>query len=122
MTDIGLRHLCSLRHTLRELDVCGGGVTDGGVAAIAQLALLEKLNLSQNWRVSDASVPLLCSLQQLRSLSLCGTGVTGDGLAAFAVAPPRLQALAVYGCQVAREAANLQARRPSLRVTWTESD
>ena len=90
--------------------------------AIAALTLLERLNLSQNWRVTDESVPHLCTLRQLRSLSLSGTGITGAGVLLFAVAPPRLEALAVYGCDVAREAEQVQAARPSVRVTWTETE
>ena len=122
VSDAGLPHLLVLRHSLRELDICGGGVTDAGMPAIAALTLLERLNLSQNWRVTDASVPHLCTLRQLRSLSLSGTGVSGAGVLLFALAPPRLEALAVYGCDVAREAEQVQTARPSLRVTWTECD
>ena len=122
VSDAGLPHLLVLRHSLRELDICGGGVTDAGMPAIAALTLLERLNLSQNWRVTDESVPHLCTLRQLRSLSLCGTGVTGAGVLLFAVAPPRLEALAVYGCDVAREAEHVQTARPSVRVTFTECD
>ena len=121
VSDAGLPHLLVLRH-LRELDICGGGLTDAGMPAIAAMTLLERLNLSQNWRISDESVPHLCTLRQLRSLSLSGTGVTGAGVLLFAAAPPRLEALAVYGCDVAREAEQVQAARPSLRVTWTEHD
>jgi hypothetical protein len=122
VSDAGLPHLLVLRHSLRELDICGGGVTDAGMAAIAALSLLERLNLSQNWRVGDASVPHLCALRELRSLNLSGTGTTGAGVLQFAHAPPRLEALAVFGCDVAREAAQVQAARPSLRITWTDSD
>jgi Leucine-rich repeat (LRR) protein len=122
VSDSGLPYLLVLRHSLRELDICGGGLTDAGMPAIAALTLLERLNLSQNWRVTDESVPHLCTLRQLRSLSLSGTGITGAGVLLFAVAPPRLEALAVYGCDVAREAEQVQAARPPVRVTWTETE
>lgn len=121
--DAGMALLVSLKHTLRALDVCSGGVSDAGVVHVAKLTLLETLNLSQNWRITDASIAPLCSLPHVQSLGLSGTRVTGAGVLLLeSLAPPTLLSLAVYGCKVAPEAAAAQARRPSLRITWTEED
>jgi hypothetical protein len=116
-----MRHLFSLRHSLRALDVCNGGVTDAGVVAIASLSLLEQLNLSQNWRVSDASIPPLCTLAHLRTLGLSGTRITAAGVTLLgSLAPSSLVALALHGCKVAAEAEAVQAARPSLRITCAD--
>jgi len=52
------------------LEVCGGRVTDRGLAQIGKLHKLRTLNLSQNARITNAGLLHLSKLHNLTCLSL----------------------------------------------------
>ena len=56
---------------LRSLEVCGGDVSDAGVAHLAGLApTLEHLCLAHNPRIGNPSIASLIKCEQLTSLNL----------------------------------------------------
>lgn len=65
--------------TVRTLDLSGAPVTDAGLAALAELTLLERLRLN-NTAVTDDGLKHLAVLPGLVALDLDGTRVTGPGL------------------------------------------
>ena len=61
------------------LDLSGTGITDAGLATVAQFKNLTRLHLNRT-RISDTGLKQLSGLQQLEYLNLYGTGVTDAGL------------------------------------------
>lgn len=43
---------------LKTLEICGGGLTDAGVAQLAHIPTLKCLSVAQNRGVTDRSVPV----------------------------------------------------------------
>ncbi|TAH39704.1 MAG: hypothetical protein EYC70_02640 [Planctomycetota bacterium] len=72
---------------LRRLDLRTTLVTDAGVAALRNHAVLEELVLAQT-RLSEASVDHLLALPALRRLYLWNSGVSGEGVARLRAALP----------------------------------
>lgn len=112
--DVGLKHVARLRR-LRHLELCGGGVSDAGVARLGgALGALRTLNLSQNLDITDRGVPALTELPVLESLNLSHTRVGTAGVASLARIPS-LTSLALHGCEAAPpQAAQLRAALPRL--------
>jgi Leucine-rich repeat (LRR) protein len=52
------------------LELCGGRVSDRGLVHVGKLSSLERLNLSQNHRVSTAGLAKLSGLQRLEALNV----------------------------------------------------
>ncbi|MBX9625812.1 MAG: hypothetical protein K2X82_18575 [Gemmataceae bacterium] len=65
---------------LRELVIPSATVTARGVADLAKLTRLEKLDLSDNPKLPDAALAPLGKLERLEFLYLAKTGVTDKGL------------------------------------------
>jgi uncharacterized membrane protein len=74
----GDRELAALRPLAPQtvwLDLSGTGITDAGLATVAQFKNLTRLHLNRT-RISDAGLKQLAGLQQLEYLNLYGTKVT----------------------------------------------
>ena len=114
ITDDGLRHLVGLKIT--ELDVRGTGISDRGVAYLAQLPELSELYLPEtaitdaaalylaklrrleslglgHTALTDAAIPNLETLKNLKSLGLHGTKISIAGCEKLRAALPRLERL-----------------------------
>ena len=90
ITNDGIRHLAGL--ALRELGLAFPEVSDGGVADLARLPDLQKLDLRAT-RVTDAAIPELQKLKKLRSLDLTHTRFTDAGCRKLFDAMPTLERL-----------------------------
>ena len=114
ITDVGLKHIAKLRR-LRHLELCGGGISDAGVARLGgALSSLRTLNLSQNLGITDRAIPALAELPVLESLNLSHTQIGAAGLACLRRIPS-LTSLALHGCEAAPpQAALLRAALPRL--------
>ena len=66
---------------LARLRVSRNEITDRGIAALARLPQLERLNVYANAGVTDASVDALASIASLRQLDVWETGLTAQGIA-----------------------------------------
>ena len=72
---------CSNLKRLEYLEVCGGSVTDAGVAHIAApLGRLTHLSLAQNARITDVSTPVLSQLCELVYLNLTRSRLSSTGV------------------------------------------
>jgi hypothetical protein len=95
-------------------EVCGGCVTNAGLAALPGCPELRTLNLSQNPGISDRGLPPLTELRVLESLNLSATKVGTGGLLLLRQCAS-LTSLALYGCPVPpAHAALLHASLPRL--------
>ena len=65
---------------LEHLEVCGGAVTDAGVAHVAPLGHLTHLSLNENSRITDASVPVLAQLFELVYLNMSKSRLSSTGV------------------------------------------
>jgi len=66
---------------LARLRLSRNEITDRGIAALARLPRLERLNVYANAGVTDASVDALASIASLRQLDVWQTGLTAQGIA-----------------------------------------
>ena len=80
---------------LKELDLSGTKVTDGGLSNLAACRQLQWLSLS-NTQITDSGLSNLAACRQLRALELVGTKITDAGLANLAPLN-KLQVLDVGG-------------------------
>lgn len=78
VTDIGVALLASLPH-LEKLDLSGEAVTDASRDSIAGMKSLKRLGF-QNCPVTDATLEAIAELPNLEFLTLRQTSVTRDGL------------------------------------------
>jgi hypothetical protein len=79
VSESGLEHILLLRR-LTFLELCGGRLTNMGLARIAtNLPALTSLNVSQNKKIDDLGLDALRSLRQLVHLNLSGCSVTHKG-------------------------------------------
>lgn len=76
LTDEGIAALASLQG-LRRLNLSGTGITDRGLTVLRRLPHLEELSLAGT-RITDAGMDALSLCQRLRKVNLGGTA-TGDG-------------------------------------------
>lgn len=77
--DAELAKLAALAPNLRWLDLTGTGVTDQGLAQLAEMPHLTRLHLART-AVTDAGLLQLAGLGELDYLNLYGTPVTDAGL------------------------------------------
>ena len=82
VTDAGLAGLAAMKH-LRRLQLDHTAVTGAGLAHLAGLPQLESLNLVGT-SLTDADVPALARLPRLRTLYVWNTAVSDDALAELA--------------------------------------
>jgi hypothetical protein len=80
ITDIGLDPVTTLGE-LRELNLAGTQISPKGIAKVASLKKIEKLNLFGVRRVTDEVVPVLAAMTALRWVDLKDTGVSAKGFA-----------------------------------------
>lgn len=76
---------CRRRHLqkLESLEVCGGRVTDAGLAHLSCIPSLTSLSLAHNVGITDHGLPLLARLSNLCSLNMTHCKITGPGLTAL---------------------------------------
>src|SRR5262249_23769634 len=80
---------------LRWLELCYVPLEDADLADLAGLTRLERLDLSQESRITDKGLKHLHGLTRLRTLSFGGPEVTEAGLEELRGRLPRLQTLRV---------------------------
>lgn len=85
--------------SLKSLEICGGGISDTGVARLTTLNKLKHLSLGQNYRVTNASIQHVLKLPQLTALNLSQCRVTSNTVVALGCLP-NLQVLALHGTRV----------------------
>ncbi|NND97585.1 MAG: leucine-rich repeat domain-containing protein [Pirellulaceae bacterium] len=78
ITDKGLNFLASCR-SLESLTICGEGITNNGVTAIANLPNLRYLNLVSS-QINDVSVAEFAKIKSLERLDVSGTSITRSGV------------------------------------------
>ena len=108
----GDRELAALRPLAPQtvwLDLSGTGITDAGLATVAQFKNLTRLHLNRT-RISDAGLKQLVGLQQLEYLNLYGTGVTDASIESL-----RAQEAAHVVC-VADRSHRRRSRAPAIGV------
>lgn len=91
VTDATLENVKGMKQ-LREIDLSGSGVTDAGLAALAELPL-ERLRLART-KVTDTGFrDHLAGIDTLRMLDVSGTAVSADAIDAWKKAKPGRKAL-----------------------------
>lgn len=91
-------------------------MTDAHLCEISRLTALRRLDLRDNYQITDRGGTLLQSLTQLRSLSLRGTGVSDAIFTALAVLP-HLKDLNVKHCfKISSDRAQAFAEKPGLKL------
>ncbi len=83
---------------LVKLELCGGLISDIGVASLAGLVALEALNLRENSNITSRGIAHLSQLSRLSHLNLSHTSVTGSA-AVHMARLFRLRVLCVFGCK-----------------------
>ncbi|MEJ5237065.1 MAG: c-type cytochrome domain-containing protein [Limisphaera sp.] len=94
------------------LDLSGTAITDAGLAALAAMPRLERLQLDRTG-ITDAGLAALRGLAELESLNLYGTAITETGLTVLAELP-RLRRLYLWQTRVRPEAVQ------ALQQAWTQ--
>ncbi len=84
---------------LVRLELCGGLISDSGMASLAGLVALEELNLRENINITSQGIAHLGKLSHLCHLNLSYTSVTGSA-AVYMVYLFRLRILCLFGCKV----------------------
>ena len=85
-SDAGLAHIATLEQ-LKRLDLVGATVSDAGLKSIASLGNLEELLLNDCLNVTGSGLNAAAGLGRLRSLTLHGGGVEADVFRAIASLP-----------------------------------
>lgn len=101
--DAALARLAPLAANLRWLDLAGTGVSDAGVAQVAQMPNLVRLHLERT-AISDAGIAALTGLRELEYLNLYGTAVSDTALATLN-SLPKLRQVYLWQTEVTPEAA-----------------
>jgi len=78
VTNAGMASIAQM-HALRRLDASASHLTDAAMEPLSQLPNLQELALSQT-HVTNAAIPFLARLSHLQALELSGTAITPDGL------------------------------------------
>ena len=117
VTDLGVAKLAKLKK-LRRLDLSGSAVTSNGVKTLAALPALDRLSLWHAKGIDDSAAPHLEALGTLTSLDLSDTPVTDATLAQLAKLSS-LRRLYVSETQVTPEGlAAFRSRHPACVVSW----
>ena len=75
--------MCRHLQKLESLELCGGRITDVGVAVLSTVPSLTSLSLAHNLAITDTALPLLARLTSLCSLNLTHSKISGNGLTAL---------------------------------------
>ena len=78
---------------LRELRLSGTAVTGRGLALLASLSKLERLNLQGCRKLQDDAAPVLSRFNHLKSLDLKDSTVTAEAVAKIRAALPTCEIL-----------------------------
>lgn len=78
-SSIACRHL----QKLESLEICGGRLTDAGVAILSTIPSLRSISLAHNVGITDNALPMLARLTNLSSLNMTHCKITGAGLTAL---------------------------------------
>ncbi len=112
LTDLGVAKLARLSR-LRRLDISGAKVTPAGLKALEKLPQLERLSLWNCARLDDSAAPELAALTKLSNLDLSYTPV-GDGALKQLAALPDLKLLYLTDTRVtAAGVETFRTHRPS---------
>jgi len=116
VTDLGLAKLASLKN-LRRLDLSGASITASGVRTLAAFRELRRLSLWNVKGLDDAAAEPLETLTNLTSLDLSNTSIGADTLRRLAKLP-NLRHLYVSETNVAADAvAAFRAGHPAIVVS-----
>jgi len=116
VTDLGLAKLASLKN-LRRLDLSGASITASGVRTLAAFRELRRLSLWNVKGLDDAAAEPLERLTNLTSLDLSNTSIGADTLRRLAKLP-NLRRLYVSETNVAADAvAAFRAEHPAIVVS-----
>jgi len=114
-TDETLAQLAPLAQQITWLNLAGTGITDAGLAQLAQLPNLTTLHLEKTG-IADAGLVQIKDLEHLEYLNLYGTKVTDNGLDNLA-SMEHLKKLYLWNSQVTEEGAKkLNESLPDLAV------
>jgi hypothetical protein len=119
ITDLGVAKLASLKQ-LRRLDLSGSAITAKGLQSLNSLPRLERLSLWNAQGLDDTAGSSLRSLRGLAALDLSATPVS-DATMRELVAIPRLRNLYLTDTRVTAEAVTgFRRKLPSCAVYWAE--
>ncbi len=96
---------CSKLHQLRKLDLSNNYLlSNEGLKHLSSLMTLESLTLSDNSAISDEGLHHVCSLKKLQVLVISRTQVSDDGLAEICSSVLHLQKLGLSLCNALTDA------------------
>ena len=116
ITDVGVAKLAKLKK-LKRLDLSGSAMTSSGVKTLAALPQLQRLSLWNVKGIDDGAAPHFEALGTLASLDLSDTGI-GDATLAHLATVANLRRLYVSDTKVTREGlAAFQSQHPTCVVS-----
>lgn len=117
LTDLGVAKLAKLTK-LRRLNISGSKVTSAGLKALAKLPNLERLSLWNCSKLDDAAAPELAAFTKLNNLDLSATPL-GDATLKTLAALPGLKLLYLTDTKVTPEAVEtFHKQKPGVLVSW----
>jgi Leucine-rich repeat (LRR) protein len=117
ITDLGLAKLASLQK-LQRLDLSGSAITAGGLKTLTSLPALQRLSLWNVQGVDDSAAPQLETLSSLTSLDLSNTNI-GDQTLTTLGKLPKLKRLYVSETQITADGVTaFRKRHPGTVVSW----
>jgi internalin A len=117
VTDLGVAKLASLKR-LRRLNLSGSSITSVGLKSLSALPSLERLSLWNAKGLNDSAGAVLRTFHSLAALDLSSTPV-GDGVLRELATLPRLRNLYLTDTRVtAAGLAELHRRMPACVVSW----
>jgi len=119
ITDLGVAKLARLEK-LKRLDLSGAAITSNGLKSLGTLRNLRRLSLWNVKGIDDSAAPYLEALGNLTSLDLSNTSI-GDATLGRLAALPDLQRLYVNETNVTPEGlAAFRAKHPASTVSFGE--
>ncbi len=115
VTDFGVARLAGLLR-LRRLNLSRALVTDAGIESLSRLFRLEELNLSHAKSIDDRAGPALAMLPGLRTLDVSFTEFGDAGLAALRDHPALIRVVAAEAPLSQEAVATFVAARPGRDV------
>jgi Leucine-rich repeat (LRR) protein len=117
ITDLGVAKLAKLTK-LRRLDISGAKITPAGLKALKNLPQLERLSLWNCTALNDSAAPGLAALAKLSNLDLSYTGV-GDATLKNLAALPNLKLLYLTDTKVTSAGVDsFRKQKPASFVSW----
>jgi len=117
VTDLGVAKLAPLKN-LRRLDLSGAKITPGGLKVLQGFPRLERLSLWNCTALDDSAAGVFAALPNLANLDLSYTSA-GNGTLEILAAHPRLHILYLTDTKVTPAAvASYRGKRPETYVSW----